>query len=220
MSPSGTGNWIKANSPDIEHGAKQGVAAPLVDLRLVDDAGTALSWDGVTVGELQARGPWVAAAYLDPDDNANQDRFEEGWLRTGDVGRISPDGTLEIVDRTKDLVKSGGEWISSVELERVLAGHPSVLESAVVAVPHQRWGERPVALISIRPGATPDEDDIRRFLEERVASWWVPDVFEFVDQLPKTGVGKIDKKRLREEYAPRLRSDGVVGEADFRGRSK
>jgi fatty-acyl-CoA synthase len=207
MSPSGTGNWIRAGSHEVEKGAKQGVAAPLVELRLVDDAGTALPWDGVAVGELQARGPWVAAEYLDPDDRANQNRFDDGWLRTGDVGRISADGTLEIVDRTKDLVKSGGEWISSVELERVLAGHPAVLESAVVAVPHERWGERPLALISLRPEATADEDEIRRYLEERVASWWVPDLIEFVDQLPKTGVGKIDKRRLREQYATRLGSE-------------
>jgi fatty-acyl-CoA synthase len=185
----------------------QGVAAPLVELRLVDDVGDSLPWDGVAVGELQARGPWVAAEYLDPDDVANSDRFEEGWLRTGDVGRISADGTLEIVDRTKDMVKSGGEWISSVELERALAGHPAVLESAVVAIPHERWGERPLALICLRPEATADEEDIRRFLEERVASWWVPDVIEFVDELPKTGVGKIDKRRLREGYATRLGSE-------------
>jgi fatty-acyl-CoA synthase len=154
----------------------------------------------------------VAAAYLDPDDDSNQDRFDDGWLRTGDVARLSPDGTLEIVDRTKDLVKSGGEWISSVELERALAAHPAVLESAVVAVPDERWGERPAALIVVKDGDVLDTAEIRRFLGERVASWWVPDYIEFVDQLPKTGVGKIDKRRLRDEYIPHLRSQVALGD--------
>ena len=204
MSPSGTGNWIEAHSPDVEHGGKQGIAAPLVELRLMIDDATEGPWDGETVGELEARGPWVARAYLDPDDRANEDKFNNGWLRTGDVGRILPDGTLEIVDRTKDLVKSGGEWISSVELERVLASHPSVLESAVVAVPHAHWGERPAALVVLVPGAETDADEIEKFLSERVASWQVPDIIEFVEDLPKTGVGKIDKRRLRDEVVPAL----------------
>jgi fatty-acyl-CoA synthase len=204
MSPSGTGNWIPARVTEVV--ATHGVAAPLVDLRLVDRAGGEVAWDGVSTGELEARGPWVAAAYLDPDDDSNQDRFDDGWLRTGDLARLSPDGNLEIVDRTKDLVKSGGEWISSVELERALAAHPAVLESAVVAVPDERWGERPAALIVVNDGVVPDRAEIRRFLGERVASWWVPDYIEFVDQLPKTGVGKIDKRRLRDEYIPLLRS--------------
>jgi fatty-acyl-CoA synthase len=206
MSPSGTGNWIRHGSEMV---GKHGVAAPLVDLRLVDSDGAEIPWDGTTTGELEARGPWVAAAYLRPDDDSNQDRFDDGWLRTGDVARIGPDGTLEIVDRTKDLVKSGGEWISSVELERALAAHPAVLEAAVVAVPDDRWGERPAALIVANDGTVPDPDEIRRFLRERVASWWVPDYIVLVDDLPKTGVGKIDKRRLREEYAPRLRSGGA-----------
>jgi acyl-CoA synthetase (AMP-forming)/AMP-acid ligase II len=204
MSPSGTGNWIDANSTDVEASGKQGVAAPTVELRLMSDAGEVLDWDGEAVGELQARGPWVAAAYHRPDDDANEAKFEDGWLRTGDVARIAPDGMMEIVDRTKDLVKSGGEWISSVELERALAAHPDVKESAIVSLPDPRWGERPGALVVLRTGATPDEPGLREFLASRVASWWVPDVFEFVDELPKTGVGKTDKKRLREEVAPRL----------------
>jgi fatty-acyl-CoA synthase len=204
MSPSGTGNWIPAHDEDVENGAKQGVAAPTVELRLIGDEGGEAPWDGETVGELEARGPWVAAAYLRPDDHANEDRFIDGWLRTGDVGRIHPDGVLEIVDRTKDLVKSGGEWISSVELERVLASHPSVMESAVVAVPHEKWGERPAALIVLSPGATATAEEIKSYLGEKVASWQVPDIVEFVPELPKTGVGKIDKRRLREEVVPGL----------------
>jgi fatty-acyl-CoA synthase len=204
MSPSGTGNWIEAQTSDVEHGAKQGIAAPLVELRLMIDDETEGPWDGETVGEIEARGPWVAAAYLDPDDRANEDKFNDGWLRTGDVGRIYPDGTLEIVDRTKDLVKSGGEWISSVELERVLASHPAILESAVVAVPHEHWGERPAALVVLVEDADTTADEIKTFLGERVASWQVPDLVEFVDDLPKTGVGKIDKRRLRDEVVPAL----------------
>lgn len=204
MSPSGTGNWIRAHSPDVEDGAKQGVAAPLVELRLMLDDLTEGPWDGETVGELEAKGPWVAAAYLNPDDSANDDKFNDGWLRTGDVGRFYPDGTLEIVDRTKDLVKSGGEWISSVELERVLASHPSILESAVVAVPHEHWGERPAALVVLVPGAETSSEEIKVFLGDRLASWQVPDIIEFVDDLPKTGVGKIDKRRLRDEIVPTL----------------
>ena len=204
MSPSGTANWIPANSDDIEHGAKQGIAAPTVELRLMIDEKTEAPWDGETVGELEARGPWVAASYFQPEDGANEEKFNDGWLRTGDVGRIYPDGTLEIVDRTKDLVKSGGEWISSVELERGLAAHPAVRESAVVAIPHERWGERPVALVVLaQPGAA-TADDLKEFLSTKVASWQVPEVMEFVDELPKTGVGKIDKRRLREEVVPRL----------------
>ena len=135
---------------------------------------------------------------------SNESRFHDGWLRTGDVGRIRPDGTLEIVDRTKDLVKSGGEWISSVELERALAAHPAVKESAVVAVPHPRWGERPAALVVLKEGAEAGEEELKEFLAARVASWQVPDVIEVVDDLPKTGVGKVDKRRLREEVVPAL----------------
>lgn len=207
MSPSGTGNWIEANSPNVQEGAKQGVAEPLVELRLVTDDGSEAPWDGETVGELEARGPWVASAYLSPDDDANETKFSNGWLRTGDVGRMYPDGMLEIVDRTKDLVKSGGEWISSVEMERALASHPAVLESAVVAVPDQRWGERPAALVVLRDGETVTVTEIQEFLAESMASWQIPDTVRFVDDLPKTGVGKIDKKRLREEVVPSLGQD-------------
>lgn len=206
MSPSGTGNWIRAGTEDVEQGAKQGTPAPTVEMRIVDDDGTILEWDGISVGEIQVRGPWIASAYLNPDDGSNEERFVDGWLRTGDVGRVAPDGTLEIVDRTKDLVKSGGEWISSVELERLLAAHPSVAESAVVAIPHERWGERPVALAVTRSGADIAEEELKSFLRERLASWEVPDWIEFVSELPKTGVGKIDKKRLREEIVP-----GIAG---------
>jgi fatty-acyl-CoA synthase len=204
MSPSGTGTWIRANSQDVEHGAKQGVPAPTVQMRIVSEDGAVLPWDGQSVGEIQVRGPWIAAAYLNPEDDANEERFVDGWLRTGDVGRVARDGTLEIVDRTKDLIKSGGEWISSVELERNLAAHPAVAEAAVVALPHERWGERPAALVVLREGAAATSEDIVQFLATKVASWQVPDHVGFVEELPKTGVGKIDKRRLRDEVIPTL----------------
>lgn len=204
MSPSGTANWIPAHSDDVEHGAKQGVAAPTVELRLMVDEDTEAPWDGETAGEIEARGPWVAASYYQPEDAANEKKFHDGWLRTGDVGRLFADGTLEIVDRTKDLVKSGGEWISSVELERALAAHPAVRESAVVAIPHERWGERPAALVVLTRDGSATADELKEFLAGKVASWQVPDLIEFVDDLPKTGVGKIDKRRLRDEVVPTL----------------
>jgi fatty-acyl-CoA synthase len=204
MSPSGTGNWIPGHSTDVEHGAKQGVPAPTVEMRIVSEDGTVLAWDGESVGEIQVRGPWIAAAYLNPDDDSNEERFVEGWLRTGDVGRVASDGTLEIVDRAKDLIKSGGEWISSVELERHLAAHPAVAEAAVVAAPHERWGERPVALVVARKEGAITGEEIKEFLASKVSSWQVPERVEFVSDLPKTGVGKVDKRRLRDEFVPVL----------------
>ncbi|MGZ4359710.1 MAG: AMP-binding enzyme, partial [Gaiellaceae bacterium] len=126
-------------------------------------------------------------------------RFDEGWLRTGDLGRISPDGTVEIVDRIKDLIKSGGEWIGSLRLEQALVAHPLVSEAAVVGVPDERWGERPVAVVVAAPGPPPGRDELLGFLRERVPGWWLPDVIRFVDEIPKTAVGKYDKRRLRAE---------------------
>jgi fatty-acyl-CoA synthase len=197
MSPSGSSHWIRAADHDRDPDGRPGPAAPGVELRLVAEDGAELPWDGVSVGELEARGPWVAAAYLDPDDDSNETRFHDGWLRTGDVARLTPEGIVEIVDRSKDLVKSGGEWISSVELERELMAHPSVREAAVVARPHERWGERPLAYVVLQPGTSLSRENMADFLASRVAKWWIPEELEIVDALPKTGVGKIDKKVLR-----------------------
>jgi fatty-acyl-CoA synthase len=202
MSPSGTANWLAADGTADDAGPGRPVAG--VELRLVDEDGKPLPWDGESVGELEARGPWIAGAYLDPDDDSNESRFRGGWLRTGDVARIRPDGSVELIDREKDLVKSGGEWISSLDLERVLIAHPSVAEAAVIAVPHERWGERPAALVVPVEGARPDPEELREFLAGNVASWWLPEVIELVADLPKTAVGKYDKRRLREEHAARL----------------
>src|SRR5581483_8139216 len=170
----------------------------------VAEDGTVLPWDGEAVGELEARGPWVIRAYLDPDDDANHTRFHDGWLRTGDLGRIFPDGRVELVDRAKDLIKSGGEWISSIELEQALATHPAVGEAVVVGIPDAQWGERPAALVVPAPGRRVEPGELVDFLRGRVARWWLPDLVRVVDEIPKTPVGKYDKRRLRAELAEEL----------------
>jgi acyl-CoA synthetase (AMP-forming)/AMP-acid ligase II len=206
MSPSGTAAVIRPGEND----ERWGPAVAGVELRLRDKDGSLAPWDGASQGEVEARGPWVASAYYEPEDDANATRFtDDGWFRTGDVARIDPGGALEIVDRTKDLIKSGGEWISSLELERAILEHPDVAEAAVIAVPHDEWGERPAAIIVTNTGIDPEA--LRRFLRDRVASWWLPEVVEVVDELPRTGVGKYDKRALRLRYAERLRPAGGDG---------
>jgi len=196
MSPSGTVVWPGRGAP-----GNQGIPVPGVELRICDDDGHELPWDGRQAGELEARGPWVAAAYHEPDDDSNRTRFHEGWLRTGDVATIDPEGAVRLVDRTKDLVKSGGEWISSLDLENLVSSHPDVYEAAVIGVPHPKWDERPLALVVPREGATLTADALQEFLRPKVASWWLPDAYEFVSELPHTSVGKVDKKVLRARYA-------------------
>jgi acyl-CoA synthetase (AMP-forming)/AMP-acid ligase II len=178
-------------------GRPQGMATPGVEVRICDDDGNELPRDGLAVGEIEVRGPWIARAYLEPDDDSNTTRFHDGWLRTGDVGSITPEGGLRLVDRTKDLVKSGGEWIGTMELEELLVAHPDVLDAAVVARPDPEWDERPVAFVVARPGAAPTGDELAAYLRPHVAKWWIPDAFELIDELPKTSVGKIDKLELR-----------------------
>jgi fatty-acyl-CoA synthase len=182
---------------------KQGAAAPGVEIRIADLAtGEELPWDGVTFGEIQCRGPWIAAAY---NRNADPDRFtEDGWLRTGDVATIDPDGYLAIVDRTKDVIKSGGEWISSVELEGAIMAHPKVLEAAVIGLQHPTWQERPVAYVVPKPEfkGQVTAQEIQDFLVDRVAKWWLPDEIRFIDELPKTSTMKFDKKALRATAEP------------------
>ena len=187
----------------------QGRAVPLVELRLVGDDGEELPRDGVAVGELEARGPWIASAYHD-DPDGSREKFRDGWLRTGDVASICPEGYLRIADRTKDLVKSGGEWISSVELEGHIVAHPGVLEAAVVAIPHPRWAERPLACVVARPEAKASltAAEIIEFIRPRVAKWWLPDDVLFLDALPKTSVGKLDKKVLRERFKDHAAAGG------------
>jgi fatty-acyl-CoA synthase len=185
--------------------ARQGLPLPFVEVRLRTDAGD-LPWDGKTVGELQLRGPWVARGYYE-DPETRGKWTEDGWLRTGDVATIDAEGSIELVDRLKDLVKSGGEWISSVALENALVGHPGIREAAVIAVPHPKWGERPVAFVVPREGVTLAEPELRGLLEARFPKWWIPDEFRFVVTLPKTSTGKISKLTLREDLA---KSSGPV----------
>ncbi|MER0447052.1 long-chain fatty acid--CoA ligase [Streptomyces sp. Edi4] len=176
-----------------------------VEARLVGPGGEFLPWDGESAGELEVRGPWIAGAYFGGaggEDFRPQDKFSpDGWLRTGDVGVISPDGYLRLTDRAKDVIKSGGEWISSQELENALMAHPDVAEAAVVAVPDHKWGERPLATVVLKPGATADYAALKEFLATRIAKWQLPERWALVESVPKTSVGKFDKKVIRRQYA-------------------
>ncbi len=204
--PLGTVSLLKSYMEDLPeeekyaYRAKQGLPAPFVEVRVVNEEGEA-PWDGKTMGELQVRGPWVAASYYNLPEA--QDRWtEDGWFRTGDVATIDPEGYVKITDRTKDLIKSGGEWISSVDLENALMGHPKVAEAAVIAVPHPRWQERPLAVVVLKEAykgkVTPEE--LREFLAPKFAKWWLPDAFVFVDEIPRTSAGKFLKAKLREQF--------------------
>jgi fatty-acyl-CoA synthase len=180
--------------------ATQGVASPLVECRIVSpESDEELPWDGEARGELQCAGPWVAAGYYGGD--GGEQFTDDGWLRTGDVAVITADGYIKLVDRTKDLVKSGGEWISSVELENEIMAHPKVKEAAVIGIRDEKWGERPLACIVAEDGEDLEADEIKGFLDGRVAKWWIPESYEFIDEVPKTSVGKFSKKTLREQFA-------------------
>jgi fatty-acyl-CoA synthase len=178
--------------------AKTGRVMAGVEMRLVDDNGDVLPWDGEAVGEVEVRGPWVTGAYHLDDDPA---KFHDGWLRTGDVATVLPNGTMQITDRSKDVIKSGGEWISSVDLENQLMGHPAVREAAVVAVPDPRWDERPLACVVLAEGQSATAEELRDYLAQHVAKWQVPERWTVIDEVPKTSVGKFDKKVLRKQYA-------------------
>jgi fatty-acyl-CoA synthase len=178
--------------------ASQGRVLPGVELRIAGDDGQVLPWDGVSVGEIQVRGNWIASSYY--NDDSSSEKFVDGWLRTGDVATVDPEGYIRIVDRTKDLVKSGGEWISSVELEGLIMAHPDVAEAAVIAVVHPKWDERPLACVVVRKGATLTRDDVLNHLGGKVAKWWLPDDVVFIEEVPKTSVGKFDKKVLRDRF--------------------
>ena len=187
--------------------AKQGTVIPGVDFRVVDlETGQEVPWDGETYGELQVRGPWIARAYY--KDSESSAKFAEGWLRTGDVAVVDEDGVIQLVDRTKDLVKSGGEWISSVELESLIMGHFKVLEACVIGIPDPKWDERPLAFVVAKPDFTEriTKEEIIDYVRPHVAKWWLPDDVVFVDAIPKTSVGKFDKKVLRSQYAAQTAS--------------
>src|SRR6202142_3080236 len=206
MSPLGTVSHLKSYQQDLPEEqrfafrAKQGLSVPGVEIRAVDESGKEIPWDGKAFGELQVRGPWVISSYYNDDRNA--DSFMDGWFRTGDVVTIDAEGFVQIVDRTKDLVKSGGEWISSQDLENVIMAHPKVLEAAVIAVPHPRWQERPLACVVPKPDYKDNitKDEIYELLRPSFDKMYLPDDIVFIDAVPKTSVGKFDKKVLREQY--------------------
>ncbi len=177
--------------------ARQGIAPFGVELRIVDDAGKELPWDGETSGRLQARGPWVIKRYFKADEDATD---ADQWFDTGDVAVIHPDGTMQITDRSKDVIKSGGEWISSIELENAAVGCPGVAEAAAIGIVHPKWDERPLLLVVRSEGSQVSEAEIRDHLARNCASWWMPDAIEFVDELPHTATGKLSKLTLREQY--------------------
>ncbi|HEY0447787.1 long-chain fatty acid--CoA ligase [Actinophytocola sp.] len=180
----------------------QGRFPASVRARLMDDDGQELPWDNEAVGELEVAGPWVAAAYykVAPGEDGSE-KFHDGWLRTGDVGAITPDGYLRLTDRSKDIIKSGGEWISSVDLENQVMAHPAVAEAAVIGVPDEKWAERPLVAVVLAEGKSATPDELRDFLASKVAKWQLPENWAFIEEVPKTSVGKFDKKRLRAAAA-------------------
>ena len=200
-SPMATMAWPAPNTPAENHWevrASQGRPMCGVEARIVDDEGTALPNDNVAVGELEVRGPWITGSYYRDTDPS---KFESGWLRTGDVGRIDQQGYITLTDRAKDVIKSGGEWISSVELENALIGHPLVLEAAVVGVPDDRWQERPLAAVVLQDGAAITPAELRDFLADKVVRWWLPERWTMIEEIPRTSVGKYDKKTIRARHA-------------------
>ena len=205
MSPVGTvcrlpGEFAQRPAAECSaYRARQGVPMPFVEIRARDDAGNEIPWDDTAMGELEVRGPWVAAGY---HGGQGAEKFtDDGWFQTGDVVTIDARGCVRICDRSKDLIKSGGEWISSVDLENALMGHPAVAEAAVIAVPDERWGERPLAAIVLNDGANADPGELRAHLERDFASWQLPDRFEYIDAIPRTATGKWRKTALRERFA-------------------
>jgi fatty-acyl-CoA synthase len=211
-SPVCTFGLVGRSEPDGTGGDESGASAttsksgplsagrllPGVEMRIVTQDGDVAPWDGATVGEVEVRGPWITGSYIGGQEQA---QFHDGWFRTGDLGALDPEGFLYLSDRLKDTIKSGGEWISSIRLEDELMAHPDVAEAAVVGVPDERWGERPLAVIVQRRGSSVTAEELKEHLSSRVVRWWAPDHWVFVDELPKTSVGKYDKKVLRASYA-------------------
>ena len=183
---------------EIEYRVKAGRVVAGIEIRVTSDDGTVLARDGKSVGEFEVRGPWVTGSYFGVDD---PERFRDGWLRTGDIGSLDAEGYMVVTDRTKDVIKSGGEWISSVELESTVMSHPAVFEAAVIAVPDEKWQERPLCCVVFRPGESASAQELKDFLAEHVAKWWLPERWSFIESVPKTSVGKFDKKVLRAQYA-------------------
>jgi fatty-acyl-CoA synthase len=183
---------------EVDYRVKAGRIVAGVEVRLTDDHGNVLPRDGKSLGEFEIRGPWITGSYFGVDD---PDKFRDGWLRTGDIGTLDSEGFMVVSDRSKDVIKSGGEWISSVDLEVNVMAHPAVFEAAVIAVPDDKWQERPLCCVVLKPEATASAEELRAFLADRVAKWWLPERWTFIESVPKTSVGKFDKKVLRALYA-------------------
>jgi len=204
MSPLGTMCVPKPATSELSEDAlikqklKQGRAPYLVEMKIVDDDGDEIPRDGETFGHLLVRGPSIAASYF--KNEGGEILNEDGWLSTGDVATIDIAGYMQITDRSKDVIKSGGEWISSIEIENVAVGHPDVAEAAVIGIAHPKWDERPLLVIRPRDSAEPSKEDILSFLGGKIAKWWVPDAVAFVDEIPHTPTGKIQKRTLREQF--------------------
>ena len=204
ISPVGTYNRPKASHAGLDAAGqlrlalKQGRLLPGLDMQITDDDGTALPWDGERFGDLKVRGPWVCDAYFGDSPGSAVDA--DGWFATGDVATIDPDGVMEITDRSKDVIKSGGEWISSITLENIAVSHPDVAEAAVIAARHPKWDERPLLLVVPREGRTVRPADVLALYDGQVAKWWLPDTVLVVDALPHTATGKLQKTALRTKY--------------------
>jgi fatty-acyl-CoA synthase len=204
MSPVGTANHLlpKHDGLDDETSlalrCKQGRAIFGVDLRIVDEDGRELEWDGKTSGHLQVRGPWIASSYFKRE---HDDAHRDGWFDTGDIATMDQDGYMQITDRAKDVIKSGGEWVSSIDLENAAMSHPSVAHAAAIGVAHPKWAERPLLVVVKAPGKEVEAEELRRFLETKLVKWWLPDAIEFVEALPIGATGKVLKRELREKYA-------------------
>ena len=199
-SPLGSVAWPPKDTTGEDHWRYRSTAGrpgPLVEARLIDDDNNEVPWDGKSTGELEVRGPWIASEYFRDDESA--DKFNDGWLRTGDIAAIDERGYIMLSDRAKDVIKSGGEWVSSVELENQIMAHPAVLEAAVIAMPHERFSERPLACVVLEEDQSLTMDELKEHLTDRVAKWWIPDELAIIDAVPKTSVGKFDKKVLRKD---------------------
>jgi fatty-acyl-CoA synthase len=220
MSPIGTVSHLKPGMDDLpaeeqyDKRAKQGLFVPGLEFTVIGEDGSEVPWNGEDFGELWVRGPWVTTEYFKRPE-ANAEDFENGWLKTGDVVTVDPEGYIQIVDRAKDVIKSGGEWISSVELENALMAHDDVSEATVIGVPHERWQERPVAFVVPKQGVEEDvlTDELLEMVKADFPKWWAPDDVLFVEEIPKTATGKFSKKDLREEYADESLVEGKAPEA-------
>ncbi len=204
-SPLATNTVLKSHMTDLSKDelyklkTKQGVAVPMVETRIIREDGEA-PWDGETMGELEVRGPWITGSYHNLPE-ATSSFSEDGWLRTGDIATIDPEGFVKITDRTKDLIKSGGEWISSVDLENAIMGHPAVAEAAVIAIPHPKWQERPLAAVVLKEGQSLSPEELTEFLSPQFPKWYLPDRIVFIDEIPRTSTGKFMKMTLREQFS-------------------